>query len=97
MGFPRFRDHAWEITYAPIPRRHDLAYPCQRYDPHTGKPSPYSRKRRDDAGSAFDGFTDRSQKIRNTLNSRHRPRHPLSGLLTCGLCGAGYNLVGNDR
>jgi site-specific DNA recombinase len=41
--------------------------------------------------------TERSEKIRNTLNARHRARYLLSGLLTCGVCGAGYTLVGNDR
>ena len=40
---------------------------------------------------------DRSEKIRNALNTRHGPRYLLSGLLTCGVCGAGYTLVGNDR
>jgi DNA invertase Pin-like site-specific DNA recombinase len=42
-------------------------------------------------------LTDRSQKIRNALNMRHRARYLLSGLLICGTCGAGYTLVGGDR
>ncbi len=40
---------------------------------------------------------ERSQKIRNALNTRHRARYLLSGLLVCGVCGAGYTLIGSDR
>src|SRR5262249_58932860 len=40
---------------------------------------------------------ERGAKIRNALNTRHRARHLLSGLLTCGVCGAGFTGVGNDR
>jgi site-specific DNA recombinase len=42
-------------------------------------------------------LTERSEAIRNALNARHRARYLLSGLLTCGVCGAGYTLVGSDR
>jgi hypothetical protein len=42
-------------------------------------------------------LAERSEKIRNALNTRHRARYLLSGLLTCGVCGAGYTLVGSDR
>jgi DNA invertase Pin-like site-specific DNA recombinase len=40
---------------------------------------------------------ERSIKIRNALNTRHRPRHLLSGLLTCGACGAGFTVIGDGR
>jgi site-specific DNA recombinase len=40
---------------------------------------------------------ERSKNIRNALNARHRARCLLSGLLKCGVCGAGYTLIGSDR
>jgi site-specific DNA recombinase len=40
---------------------------------------------------------DRSRNIRNALNSRHRAQYLLSGLLTCGVCGAGYTVAGGER
>ena len=40
---------------------------------------------------------ERSQKIRNALNVRHRAYYLLSGLLVCGVCGARYTLVGEQR
>jgi len=40
---------------------------------------------------------ERSQKIRNALNLRHRAHYLLSGLLVCGVCGARYTLVGEQR
>ncbi len=33
----------------------------------------------------------------NRLNSTHRPRHLLSGLLECGVCGGPYAMRGQDR
>ena len=33
----------------------------------------------------------------NRLNATHRPRHLLSGLLECGLCGGPYAMRGQDR
>ena len=33
----------------------------------------------------------------NPLNSNHRPRFLLSGLLTCGVCGGGYTIKAKDR
>ena len=33
----------------------------------------------------------------NTLNSSHRPKYLLGGLLSCGCCGGGYTLVAADR
>jgi site-specific DNA recombinase len=33
----------------------------------------------------------------NALNSAHRRRFPLSGLLACGCCGAGYTIMVKDR
>ena len=33
----------------------------------------------------------------NTLNGTHRKKFLLSGLLTCGLCGGGYTIIGKDR
>ncbi len=33
----------------------------------------------------------------NALNRAHRPKFLLSGLLTCGGCGAGYTIVAQDR
>ena len=33
----------------------------------------------------------------NRLNSAHRPRHLLSGLLQCGVCGGPYAMRGQDR
>ena len=33
----------------------------------------------------------------NRLNSTHRPRHLLSGLLECGACGGSYAMRGQDR
>jgi DNA invertase Pin-like site-specific DNA recombinase len=40
---------------------------------------------------------ERGARIRNTLNTRHRTRHLLSGLLTCGTCGSSYTLAGAER
>jgi len=40
---------------------------------------------------------ERSQKIRSALNTRHRARYLLSGLLVRGVCGAGYTLIGGDQ
>lgn len=34
---------------------------------------------------------------RNALNHTHRPKHLLSGLLTCGGCGGRYSIVNQDR
>jgi site-specific DNA recombinase len=31
------------------------------------------------------------------LNATHRRRYLFSGLLTCGVCGGGYTITGNDR
>ena len=42
-------------------------------------------------------ISDRSVKVRNALNDRHRSRYLLSALLVCGVCGAGYTLVGSNR
>ena len=42
-------------------------------------------------------FGERSIRVRNALNSCHRARHLLSGLLTCGVCGAGYTVIGEGR
>ena len=33
----------------------------------------------------------------NGLNTTHRPRHLLSGLLECGVCGGPYTMRGQDR
>ena len=33
----------------------------------------------------------------NPLNATHRPRHLLSGLLECGVCGGAYAKRGQDR
>ena len=33
----------------------------------------------------------------NRLNGTHRPRHLLSGLLECGVCGGPYSMRGQDR
>ncbi len=33
----------------------------------------------------------------NRLNGAHRPRHLLSGLLECGVCGGPYSMRGQDR
>ena len=33
----------------------------------------------------------------NRLNGTHRPRHLLSGLLECGVCGGSYAMRGQDR
>ena len=33
----------------------------------------------------------------NPLNGAHRPRHLLSGLLECGVCGGPYSMRGQDR
>ena len=33
----------------------------------------------------------------NRLNGAHRPRHLLSGLLECGVCGGSYSMRGQDR
>ena len=33
----------------------------------------------------------------NRLNGTHRPRHLLSGLLECGICGGPYAMRGQDR
>lgn len=33
----------------------------------------------------------------NRLNATHRPRHLLSGLLECGVCGGSYTMRGQDR
>ncbi|MDE2817134.1 MAG: zinc ribbon domain-containing protein, partial [Chloroflexota bacterium] len=33
----------------------------------------------------------------NRLNSTHRPRHLLSGLLECGVCGGSFAMRGQDR
>ena len=33
----------------------------------------------------------------NRLNRTHRPRHLLSGLLECGVCGGPYDMRGQDR
>ena len=33
----------------------------------------------------------------NRLNGAHRPRHLLSGLLECGVCGGPYSIRGQDR
>ena len=33
----------------------------------------------------------------NRLNGTHRPRHLLSGLLECGVCGGPYAMRGQDR
>ena len=33
----------------------------------------------------------------NRLNATHRPRHLLSGLLECGVCGGSYAMRGQDR
>ena len=33
----------------------------------------------------------------NRLNGTHRPRHLLSGLLECGICGGSYSMRGQDR
>ena len=33
----------------------------------------------------------------NILNRTHRPQYLLSGLLTCGICGGGYTIVGKQR
>src|SRR5262249_49607495 len=46
--------------------------------------------------AAFE-LNERSAKIRNALNARHRAPHLLSGLLRCGLCGGAYTSVGSDR
>lgn len=35
--------------------------------------------------------------IDNRLNLTHRRKFLLSGLLTCGVCGSGYSIVGKDR
>ena len=40
---------------------------------------------------------ERSQKIRNALNLRHHAHYLLSGLLVCGVCGARYTLVREQR
>ena len=40
---------------------------------------------------------ERSQKIRNALNVCHRAHYLLSGLLVCGVCGARYTLVSEQR
>ena len=33
----------------------------------------------------------------NALNSAHRPKSLLAGVLKCGVCGGGYTLTGADR
>jgi DNA invertase Pin-like site-specific DNA recombinase len=40
---------------------------------------------------------ERNQKVRNALNARHRAQYLLSGLLACGICGARYTLIGEQR
>ena len=35
--------------------------------------------------------------VGNALNRAHRQRFLLSGLLTCGVCGGGYTVIGRDR
>jgi site-specific DNA recombinase len=33
----------------------------------------------------------------NHLNAAHRRRYLLSGLISCGICGSSYSMIGNDR
>jgi DNA invertase Pin-like site-specific DNA recombinase len=42
------------------------------------------------------GFTLARDSGGNALNRAHRRKFLLSGLLTCGCCGAGYTIVGKD-
>ena len=39
----------------------------------------------------------RAESQTNALNRAHRPKSLLAKLLKCGMCGAGYTLIGPDR
>ena len=41
--------------------------------------------------------TQSARPTRTCLNGTHRPRHLLSGLMECGVCGGPYAMRGQDR
>ena len=57
-----------------------------------------AKRRQDESAERYAAVIAGVRRVRtNPLNATHRPRHLLSGLLECGVCGGAYVKRGQDR